>query len=419
MRGQAAHTRVLGRGALGAFLLVVLSLAATAAPASARLLDRFVTSGNATARWIEDPSPVPGASDNKAIELTVTARSAIDFNDAAWVTFQGFGPAAPTTPPAFLYKVSEAGPSGGSVRFVMRFSDGGFGFLRPVTVQAGSWQLANGATDDWESTGGQGCASSTSLTYVRMLTCHPNANVTSVEIINDSGWLHAGHPFTALVDYISYGGEVVTVPAPPVLGQSVNASRVAGKVLVRLPKGSPAGGVRSSATAPSDRDTVDGLVQGLPVGTLIDARKGKLKLVTAKGRRKGKQSGRFAGGIFKVTQSKRRKQGGLTTLSLVKASRRRCGSGASSSQTGRPVADASRRRRGLLRRLKAHAKGRFRTRGRYSSAIVEGTTWSISDRCEGTLVRVKRGRVAVRDFRHKRTVHVTTGHSYLAKAPGY
>ena len=41
-----------------------------------------------------------------------------------------------------------------------------------------------------------------------------------------------------------------------------------------------------------------------------------------------------------------------------------------------------------------------------------------ADRCDGTLTKVRRGRVAVRDFRRKRTVIVRAGKSYLAKAPG-
>jgi hypothetical protein len=40
----------------------------------------------------------------------------------------------------------------------------------------------------------------------------------------------------------------------------------------------------------------------------------------------------------------------------------------------------------------------------------------VQDRCDGTLTTVKRGTVAVRDFRRKKTVAVKAGHSYLASA---
>jgi 2-polyprenyl-3-methyl-5-hydroxy-6-metoxy-1,4-benzoquinol methylase len=71
-----------------------------------------------------------------------------------------------------------------------------------------------------------------------------------------------------------------------------------------------------------------------------------------------------------------------------------------------------------VRRLRSSATGRFRTRGRNSSATVRGTIWTTTDRCDGTLTTVKRGKVDVRDFRRKKTILVRAGKSYLAKAPG-
>ena len=71
-----------------------------------------------------------------------------------------------------------------------------------------------------------------------------------------------------------------------------------------------------------------------------------------------------------------------------------------------------------VRRLWGNGKGRFQTRGRYSSATVRGTKWLVMDRCDGTLTRVVRGIVRVRDFRARKNVNVRAGRSYLAKAPG-
>ena len=48
---------------------------------------------------------------------------------------------------------------------------------------------------------------------------------------------------------------------------------------------------------------------------------------------------------------------------------------------------------------------------------MRGTVWITADRCDGTLTQVKRGKVAVRDLRRKRTVVVKAGKSYLARAP--
>jgi hypothetical protein len=61
--------------------------------------------------------------------------------------------------------------------------------------------------------------------------------------------------------------------------------------------------------------------------------------------------------------------------------------------------------------------GRFSTKGHYASAIVRGTTWETTELCSGTLVAVIEGEVSVRDLVKHRTVLVTAGHQYLARAP--
>ncbi len=76
---------------------------------------------------------------------------------------------------------------------------------------------------------------------------------------------------------------------------------------------------------------------------------------------------------------------------------------------------SKRRKRRKVRSLWARGKGRFRTRGRHGAATVRGTVWLTQDRCDGTLVRVRRGVVDVRDFGRRKTVAVRAGHSYLAR----
>ena len=70
----------------------------------------------------------------------------------------------------------------------------------------------------------------------------------------------------------------------------------------------------------------------------------------------------------------------------------------------------------VLGKLWGSGKGKFRTDGKYSAATVRGTIWLVEDRCEGTLTKVTRGTVSVRDFKRKKTVSVKAGHSYLARA---
>jgi hypothetical protein len=72
-------------------------------------------------------------------------------------------------------------------------------------------------------------------------------------------------------------------------------------------------------------------------------------------------------------------------------------------------------RRRVVRRLWGRDRnGRFRTHGRDSVATVRGTEWTTTDRCDGTLTRVREGAVLVRDLRRKRSVLLRAGRSYLA-----
>jgi hypothetical protein len=66
--------------------------------------------------------------------------------------------------------------------------------------------------------------------------------------------------------------------------------------------------------------------------------------------------------------------------------------------------------------LRGDAHGQFTTHGAYAAATVRGTSWSIADRCDGTLTSVTRGTVVIRDFRLQRSIIVSAGKSYLARA---
>jgi hypothetical protein len=180
-----------------------------------------------------------------------------------------------------------------------------------------------------------------------------------------------------------------SAPAPaPVLGRSVNVAPRAGAVSVRSPG--------ASAYAPVSA------VASLPVGALIDTRKGSVTLRTAlPGGRT--QSGIFHDGLFEVRQTR----GGMTEL-VLRGAKPSCGA--------RGARTAQARKRKPPRALWGHDNhGRFRTRGSNSVATVRGTTWYVEDRCGATLTRVRSGSVSVRDLRRHRTVVVRAGHSYLAR----
>jgi hypothetical protein len=161
---------------------------------------------------------------------------------------------------------------------------------------------------------------------------------------------------------------------------------VSGKVLVRRP------GTNRYVT----------LTQGeqIPVGTTVDTREGRITITAAQG--KGKTaSADFFDGLFKLTQTKGSKP--VTTLSLTE--RLSC-------PKGRASAAAKKTK---TRKLWGDGSGAFRTRGQFSSATVRGTKWVVIDRCDGTLTRVARGVVTVRDFVKGKTVIVRAGKQYLAR----
>lgn len=201
-------------------------------------------------------------------------------------------------------------------------------------------------------------------------------------------------------------------PPPPVLGKAVNIAPVKGEVFVSV----PAGTARASASVPGlkgRRFVPLSQARQIPVGSILDTRKGTVRMTTASTAPGRTQSSDFLSGVFQVLQSRNRSARGLTELRLKGSSFRACGA-RSSAKRSSSRAQTARRSRRTIRRLRGSGSGRFRTRGRYSSATVRGTDWTVSDRCDGTLTRVTRGRVAVRDFRRRKTVRVRAGKSYLA-----
>jgi hypothetical protein len=72
--------------------------------------------------------------------------------------------------------------------------------------------------------------------------------------------------------------------------------------------------------------------------------------------------------------------------------------------------------KGIVRTLSATAKGAFRTIGAASTISATDGTWIVSDRCDGTMTEVGRGKVVVHDTRLARDFTLRSGQGYLAKA---
>jgi hypothetical protein len=206
-----------------------------------------------------------------------------------------------------------------------------------------------------------------------------------------------------------------TVIPPPVLGKTANVDLVSGKVYVAVPSTTYA-----SFAAPLET-AVESLSKGLkfvpltearqvPIGSTLETTAGVARITTATS--KGKtQSGEFGAGIFKLLQN--RKQKGLTEMDIIDnhSSKQVCASIGKKAQTASKHLSSK-----TLGRLTGSAHGNFKTNGQYSAATVRGTQWGVINQCDGTLTKVTRGVVVVRDFRRRKTITLFTGQSYLAKA---
>jgi hypothetical protein len=214
-------------------------------------------------------------------------------------------------------------------------------------------------------------------------------------------------------------------PPPPVLGKSVNVTPVSGIVYIKLPPVPPLASL-SPFSLTLGTPAFAALTKGqafvpltearqIPVGSILDTSAGVVGITTATtASKRGKlQSGDFEAGIFKLLQ--RRKQRGLTELDIIDnhSARLLCAT------RGKARSAARHPNSKVLGRLTANSHGHFTARGQYSAATVRGTSWGVLNRCDGTLTRVKRGVVTVRDFRRRKTITLFTGQTYLAKAPGY
>jgi hypothetical protein len=178
-------------------------------------------------------------------------------------------------------------------------------------------------------------------------------------------------------------------PTPtPTFDKTVVVKAVDGKVTVRRPGG----------TKFTPLDTT----LGIALGSTVDTTDGEV-LLTSIAKKGGKpQTAKFFDGVFKVTQSK-----STTELTLNEPL-------ASCKPTGKASAAAA-KKKPKTRKLWGDGSGAFSTSGQYSAATVRGTRWLVQDTCAGTLTKVSRGVVSVRDNVKRKTIILKAGKSYLAR----
>ncbi len=177
-----------------------------------------------------------------------------------------------------------------------------------------------------------------------------------------------------------------TAPPPPIAGKTVNLKLLQGTVLYKVP------GAHDFVRLAQE-------VQ-VPVDTTLDTVNGRVNITAASDLAGGTNKSWFYDGLFKVSQAATARP--VTELALA-GPKPSCGAAAAAKKVKR-------------RKLWGDGSGQFRTRGQFSAATVRGTKWVVIDTCQGTITRVVRGVVAVRDFRTGRTVLLRAGEQYLARA---
>lgn len=175
------------------------------------------------------------------------------------------------------------------------------------------------------------------------------------------------------------------LPPPPTGGESANAEVTRGTVRIKVPGG--------------QFIELRGATQ-IPIGSQVDTTQGAVELTVARGA--ALDSTEFYDGLFTLQQ-----QNASSTAQL----RLDGGDFGECLNTFRALA-----KRKPVRRLWGSGKGHYRTRGRYSSAVVRGTKWLTQDLCDGTLTKVEEGVVQVHDFTRNKDVKVRAGRQYVADA---
>jgi hypothetical protein len=144
---------------------------------------------------------------------------------------------------------------------------------------------------------------------------------------------------------------------------------------------------------------------------LVDATQGAV-VVTTVDRHGHDQSITFSEGEFVLTQ----RGNGQVVATLAGGSFSGCPTIRKRLHLGHSSARRKSRSH-VVRKLWGDGHGSYSTKGNYATGAVLGTRWLTEDRCDGTLIRVVRDRVAVVNLVNHHHLTVKAGHSYLAKAP--
>ena len=347
--------------------------------------------GTGTAGFNGDGGLGPATQLNQPFDLAVTSEGDVLIADAAnnrvRVLDAGAPPPPPPPPPSPISltldpTTADRKPGdANTVTATARLSDGA-----PAANRRIRWSIAGANPGTGSAT-----ADASGTARINWEGVHEGTDAVAAFVdTNDNTTADAGEPnATATVTW--------TLPVPA-QGRTFNIEPVSGIVKIRvIRRGKDAHAAGSSFATLTEATQV-------PVTTVVDVRKGRVRQTLAANRAGDVQKGEFYGGIYTTTQPR---TGARPVTELKLSESLTC------QPNSRGKVTASRAR---SRRLWGSGKGRFRTRGRNSTATVRGTIWLTKDTCSTTTTVVREGTVTVRDLVKRKNVTVKAGRRYVARA---
>ena len=218
----------------------------------------------------------------------------------------------------------------------------------------------------------------------------------------------------------------------PVAGKTANAAVVSGTVLIELPSAHSfaplhrrTGGTGARGGQPHqgrDRGRPDGLHRGHDEGHAASGQRGQLQ--PRPRQRPADAPERHPLGLDLHHRADDGQAGASASQARAPAVRDPADEPAPAHASGErrrrlAATAAGRRARESCGRSAAPHKGLFRTIGANSITTVENATWIVSDRCDGTLTEVGRGKATVTPIhpthKHEHPVTITAGQGVLIK----
>ena len=203
----------------------------------------------------------------------------------------------------------------------------------------------------------------------------------------------------------------------PKAGKRATVRLISGEVFVKLPGAASAARLHLLRRAADDGsppgfEPLKGNAS-LPVGSIVDARRGRLEVrAAAEFGGSSTSQARVEAAIFQIRQQRARRRKHQRRRPATTDFMLRTAAGAA-----RGCSTGALRRTSVVRTfLGSTSKGLFRTFGGASVTTVRKGRWRTSDRCDGTLTEVGKGRAVVFDRVKGRSVTLRAGQRYLVRS---